>query len=141
MNGAVEILLREREAASEQMRALRARVRDLDSAIALIQGQPAPVRAAKGEGGVNTKVLQVVVEAGEAGITPNEIATSLTNAGRQTSVASVSSALSRLKGDAKVTNQSGRWFAENETAVETDDVSVVTSAANGWDELDDDTPF
>lgn len=111
MDGAVEILKREREAAQEQIRVLRARLRDLDAAIGLLEGQPAATRAGRSEGDLKPRVLQVLQDRPQEGSSPKEIATALTAAGRVTSDASVSSTLSRLKADGKVRNQHGTWFA------------------------------
>lgn len=111
MNGAVEILKREREAAAEEIRALRARLRDLDAAIGCLEGQAVTAKSGKSEGDLKPKVLAVLHDRLQAGCSPKQIAIVLTAGGRPTSDASVSSTLSRLKGEGKVRNQHGIWFA------------------------------
>jgi hypothetical protein len=139
MNEAVEILRRERLQAQEQMKVLRARIRDLDSAISLLDASAAN-ESQKPQGDLKQKVLAYLTDlSGSDGATPNEIAVALTTAGRSTSDQSVSSTLSRLKGEGKVRNSSGRWFAANEF---TDSQSESSSTINA-DDFDDleDIPF
>ena len=117
MNGAVEILKRERDAAADQVRTLRARIRELEAAICLLEGQvglPKP----KSDGDLKTRVEAIVRDANPPGISPKEISEKLTSSGRVTSEASVSSTLSRLKADKRVANQHGTWFAAKEAASE-----------------------
>jgi hypothetical protein len=117
MNIAIEVLRRERDQAKEQMAALKVRVRELESAISLIEGS-AGIDAQKGrhDGELKDRVLDLIVAAGPDGCTPRAIAGKLTAAGRPTSDASVSSTLSRLKGDGKVHNERGLWFAAQPSA-------------------------
>lgn len=140
MNGAVQILIRERTQAQEQVKALRARIRDLDSAILLLDASAANA-SQRPQGDLKQKVLAHLSDL-SAGATPRDIASALTAAGRQTSDQSVSSTLSRLKGEGKVRNSSGHWFAANEAA---DSQSGESSPAAGvsaddFDDLDD-IPF
>jgi hypothetical protein len=143
MNGALEILRRERDEAAEQIRVLRTRIRDLESAIGVLEGQPVASRQGRGAGDLKISVLNKLKEAGAEGGTPKELADGFTREGRPTSDASVSSTLSRLKGETKVINRNGRWFAANAPS----DSQAPVQAGNPlsrvphWDEVDDDTPF
>lgn len=143
MNGALEILRRERDEAAEQIRVLRYRIKDLDSAISVLEGQPIPSRQGRGSGDLKLSVLKKLKEAGATGGTPKELADALTREGRQTSDASVSSTLSRLKGESKVINRSGRWFAASDEAdsQESDSWSRGSSYSTTLDDLDEDVPF
>lgn len=139
MLGALEILKRERDEASENIRTLRTRIKDLDQAIAILEGQPAAGRAGKPSGDLKLIVLNQLRGAGSFGATPKEIATSLTNEGRQTSDATVSSVLSRLKGEAKVANFGGRWTLASQREEDTQ-ANPSKQDASEW-EFDDDSPF
>jgi hypothetical protein len=140
MNGALEILKRERDDASEQIRLLRTRIRDLDSAIAVLEGQPAISRGGRPAGDFKASVLKKVRDAGSAGATPKELADSFTREGRQTSDASVSSTLSRLKGESLVSNRNGRWFAASSDS-SPDSIESLSEVPAGWDEFDEEVPF
>ncbi|HEX8580453.1 MAG TPA: hypothetical protein VF655_12790 [Allosphingosinicella sp.] len=143
MNGALEILRREREDAAEQIRALRLRIRDLDAAISVLEDQPLATKPGRSGGDLKSTVLKQLLEDFSGGGTPKELADALTRQGRATSDASVSSTLSRLKGESKVINRNGRWFAANRPAdaflSESADPDFGHSA--GWDDLDEEVPF
>jgi hypothetical protein len=143
MNGALEILRRERDDAAEQIRILRTRIRDLESAIGVLEGQPIAGRQGRGTGDLKVNVLNKLKEAGTEGGTPKELADAFTREGRPTSDASVSSTLSRLKGESKVINRNGRWFAASappDPQTERSEAENLGLAPN-WDEIDDDVPF
>ena len=115
MIGAVEILKRERDAAADEMRTLRARIRDLEAAIEVLGAQSGMPKL-KPEGDLKPRVEAILKSAGSDGTSPRDIASQLTKSGRTTSDASVSSTLSRLKAEGRVTNRHGTWFYTNETA-------------------------
>lgn len=139
MNGALEILKRERDDAVEQIRTLRGRIRDLESAISVLEAQPTAPRAGRNSADLKTGVLAKLGQFGEHGATPRELADVFTQEGRATSDASVSSTLSRLKADGKVLNQGGRWFAADK-AQPAAGSSLPPPPASSWEE-DDDVPF
>ena len=141
MNGAVEILMRERAQAQEQLKVLRARIRDLDSAISLLDASAANA-SPRPQGDLKQKVLAHLRDLHGSGATPSQIASALTSAGRQTSDQSVSSTLSRLKGEGKVRNSSGHWFAANE-AIDSQPGESFSSAQVSADDFEDldDIPF
>ncbi len=152
MNIAVEVLRRERDQAKEQMAALKARVRELDSAIALIEGASASAPHKPGaDGDLKDRVLELIGACGSNGATPRAIAAQLTSSGRTTSDASVSSTLSRLKSDGKVYNDRGLWFAASveRQAPQAADVMParhVDDPGPQWDDMEDmedtgDVPF
>jgi hypothetical protein len=146
MNGALEILRRERDDAAEQIRLLRVRIKDLDAAISLLEGQPASAKNGRATGDLKLSVLKKLDEAGIAGGTPKELADKLTSEGRQTSDASVSSTLSRLKAESKVANRNGRWFAVNGLSDSQNGESKSPDKDGfdpfgGWDDSDEDIPF
>lgn len=140
MIGALDILKRERDQAGEQIRSLRSRIRDLDTAIQILEGHPAPSRAGRAPGDLKQGVINRITELGTVGGTPKEIADSLTEGGRATSDASVSSTLSRLKAESLVTNRGGRWFAAN---VESTGATESTDDGDDpdWYDLEDEAPF
>jgi hypothetical protein len=141
MNGAVEILRRERLQAQEQVKVLRARIRDLDSAIALLDAS-ATNESQRPQGDLKHKVLAYLSELSGRGATPNEIASALTAAGRNTSDQSVSSTLSRLKAEGRVRNASGNWFAANDIGDSQSEEPTRTTevSPDDFDDLDD-IPF
>jgi hypothetical protein len=141
VNGAVEILMRERAQAQEQVKVLRARIRDLDSAISLLDASAANA-SRRSQGDLKQKVLAHLHELGGSGATPKEIASAITSAGRQTSDQSVSSTLSRLKSEGKVRNSSGQWFAANEQIDSQSGESFYAASVSPDDFEDlDDIPF
>jgi hypothetical protein len=147
MNEALEILRRERTGALEQIRVMRVRIRDLESAINVLEGQPAqslPTGRVTGE--FKSSILTKLQNLGAVGSSPKELAEAFISEGRITSDASVSSTLSRLKGESVVINRHGRWFAVNlavDSAVEADlnadDVHDVDEDPEAWIESDDDS--
>jgi hypothetical protein len=141
VNGAVEILMRERAQAQEQVKVLRARIRDLDSAISLLDASAANA-SQRPQGDLKQKVLAHLRELDGSGATPKEIASAITSAGRQTSDQYVSSTLSRLKGEGKVRNSSGQWFAANEHADSQsgESFSATSVSPDDFEDLDD-IPF
>lgn len=145
MNGALDILKRERDDSAEQIRVLRARIKDLDSAIGILEGQPVSTGNRRSSGDLKGRVLSKLEELGNTGGTPRELAESLTHDGRQTSDASVSSTLSRLKGESKVANRNGRWFVANPSANRADAVTegwdIPPNTPPEWGEIDDEPPF
>lgn len=142
VNSALEILRRERDDASEQIRSLKVRIRDLESAINILEGQPAPAFKGRGGGDLKQMVLLKLGEFGPDGGTPKELAERLTQQGRPTSDASISSTLSRLKAESKVANQGGRWFPIVVPLSDAGSDSPMAPNPTKWDDdLDDDTPF
>jgi hypothetical protein len=141
VNGAVEILVRERAQAQEQVKALRARIRDLDSAISLLDASAANA-SHRPQGDLKQKVLAHLSGLDGRGATPKEIAAAITSAGRQTSDQSVSSTLSRLKGEGRVRNSSGEWFAANEPddSQSAESFSGTGVSADDFEDLDN-IPF
>ena len=85
MNGALDILKRERDDAAEQIRTLRGRIRDLEAAIGILEGHPAPAKANRATGDLKQSVMAKLADFGSDGGTPKEIAEALTQHGRATS--------------------------------------------------------
>lgn len=139
MNGALEILRRERDEATDQIRTLRLRIKDLETAIAVLEGQPIHAKNPRSAGDLKLSVLGKLEELGTKGATPKELADAFTADGRSTTDASVSSTLSRLKSDLKVVNRSGRWFATSNGSAEP--TKGASETKKPWDDDDDDTPF
>lgn len=140
MNGAVDILKRERDEAVEQVRMLRARIRDVEAAIAVLEGQPAPVRAGRSSANIKQSVLSLLNDEGETGATPRELTEALMRMGHSTSEPSVSSTLSRLKGEAKVNNRGGKWFAASAVSAQAA-TQQPTAGSSEWDDFDHDVPL
>lgn len=155
MNSALEILRRERDAFAEQAKALRVRIKELDAAIALLgERSSAPKVVQKGDADLNTLVTDILTGAGTVGLVAKDITVALGKMGRETTDASVSSVLSRLKGKSKVRNDSsGRWFAvseEPENSEDADDLmdddpfgapSPASHSGVPFDDLDEEIPF
>lgn len=145
MHSAIEILRRERESAADEAKALRMRVKQLDAAIELLEGSAAAKATVKAEGDVKTLVMDALIGAGKDGMFAKDIATLLTEGGRKTSEASVSSTLSRLKAVQKVFNEKGMWFAASgalnlEVRDEYDEL-IVPNPPPYDDDLDPDIGF
>ena len=137
MNGALEILKRERDEASDQIRVLRVRIRDLEAAIAVLEVHPTQGRSGKPTGDLKQGVLNQLDAFGERGGTPKEISDALGQLGRPTSEPSISSTLSRLKNESKVVNRGGRWFAASVQEAP----SPLAKTTQWDDDLDEDVPF
>lgn len=136
MNSAIDILRREREAAAEEAKGLRVRIKELDAAIALLDAQATQQKSGpKGDGDLNSQVLDILAKE-SAGLIAKDIAAKLTQGGRPTGDASVSSTLSRLKSDGKVRNDRGVWFVVNEAP--TDDWA---NPSEDWGDSDNDIAF
>lgn len=132
MNSALEILRREREAAADEAKALRVRIKELDAAITMLEQGVLTKPAAKGDGDLSTLVLDVLTDAGSSGMLAKAVAGTLTEQGRKTSDASVSSTLSRLKSDGKVRNDRGLWFAVADSDEEEEEIDWA-SLPPGWE--------
>lgn len=142
VNSALEILRRERDEAAEQIRLMRTRIRDLDAAISVLGGQPILSKTGRSPGDFKLSVLKKLTELGDRGVTPKELADDFVREGRLTTDASVSSTLSRLKGEMKVVNRNGRWFAANPHDALVGNQSAETSENfSDFDDLDSDAPF
>ncbi len=136
VNIAVTVLRRERDQAKEQMAALKLRVRELEGAIALIEGNGAGAALkSPGDGDLKDRVLELIAASGSEGATPRAIAAKLTASGRSTSDASVSSTLSRLKSDGKVHNERGLWFATSADPAPSDGM------VDPLDDIEEECPF
>lgn len=112
MNTAVDILTekklqlsKELEALQERSKEIRASIRSIEEAIVALSSDGATRSISSMS--LKELVLEALKEQDE-GLTPGEIAESLTNAGRSTSSQSVSSTLSRLKGEGKVDSHPSR---------------------------------
>jgi cell division septum initiation protein DivIVA len=113
VNAALEILTRERETLSEQMRALKARVRELDDAIQVLSASASDLstsHASTSGGDLAARVIAILERYHPVGIAAKEVVGMLKNEGRPTSFASLTSTLSRLKRTGRVRNEMGHWF-------------------------------
>ena len=145
MESVVSILQRERASAqsrldelSTEARDLRQRIREIEDAISVLSGHVSAPRPLKSFGGnLQSLIMSHLASAGTAGSTARDIAAAIRADGRETSEPSVSSTLSRMKGDGEVENRQGRWFAKIEiqggVVSEPDKVEapVNTRASNG----------
>lgn len=128
MENVVAILLRERASAAErvdscaaELRELRQRMREIDDAVALLNGHaPTSKPSRSGVGELKLLVLNCVRSYGREGVTAREVAASLTSSGRETSEPSASSTLSRMKADGDVENRHGKWFSKTVEAPDAD---------------------
>jgi len=143
MDSAVEILKRERGEAVERIRALKSRVRDLDRAIDVLESQPAPGGSARLAGDLKSGITKSLAAVHPSGMTPKDIAARLAQAGRETSDASVSSTLSRLKHDGTVANKGGLWFLTDAHASSgsTDSAKNLDGQDSVSDDSDVDSPW
>jgi len=145
VNEALEILKRERDDAVDAIRALRGKIKDLNSAIAVLEGQPAVARKGRSGGDFKLSVLNKLKEFAPAGATPQDLADAMTRGGRPTKATSVSPALSRLKADAKVSNRNGQWFVTNlvtnAPAAAPNELPKSLNETSEWEDFDEDVPF
>lgn len=145
MNEALQILRRERSEAADQIRVLKTRIRGLDQAIGVLEGQPVQAAGGRAPGDFKLSVLTKLRELAALGGTAKELAEAFVIAGRTTSEASVSSTLSRLKAESLVTNRSGRWFAAKLDSDSQDTTvserELVSISSTDWDDLDEEPPF
>ena len=152
---AVAILTRERGAAVEkadslnvELRELRARIKSLDDAIVVLTGhrpEPRPTRA--GGGDLKSLVLLTLAAYGQEGVTARELAEAVSLSRPNTSEPSVSSTLSRMKGeDGTCDNRHGKWYIKvpppppQRTPEEAFGVPPPPSSSP-FDDLDDEPPF
>ena len=126
MHEAVAILKREKDVAiaradaiAVELRELRATIKTIDDAIAVLTGHrpdPKPMRVAAGE--LKSLILQTLTAYGQTGATAREIAESVSLTRSSTSEASVSSTLSRMKNeDNTCDNRQGKWYLKVVTAL------------------------
>jgi hypothetical protein len=147
MDNVVAILNRERATAMERLdaltvegRDLRQRVREIDNAVTLLNGHTPVVKPSRASaGGLQVLVLDCVKTYGADGVTAKDVAASLTVGGRETSEASVSSTLSRMKQDGGVENRNGKWFAKSQPPTRFDD-RIGGSETTTGDTAESDNP-
>jgi hypothetical protein len=143
MNNAVLILRQERDKASEQMKALRVRVKELEAAIGLLEQQsPAPAASKRPEGDMKSLVVKILEASGPTGMFIKDIVAEVVKQGRNTTEPSVASTLSRLKTDERVGNERGMWIAamhlrSNERDDDIDPFGNDPFADNGSNDDDD----
>ncbi len=137
-NPAIAAIHREREALQAQIRSLQDQLAGLDRALAILEhrsdtaaapprptrpatrgvGQPAASRRRRGSGGPRPRnqalVLEFLAEAGAAGVTVNEVLDRGSARGVPLARASISSLLSRLKRQGRVTGDGGRYVLLDE---------------------------
>jgi hypothetical protein len=147
MNSAVSILRRERDAAAEEAKALRIRIKDLDAAIAVLEQQAPPAKNDKRpDKDMKSLVIEALAAAGSEGLLLKDIVSALAANGRNSTEPSVASTLSRLKSDAKVDNDRGKWFIKGlATDVDTELPEDDDLPETHWDddpgELEDDVAW
>jgi hypothetical protein len=117
-NPAVRVLEKEREVVASEIEDMQARLkearhalRSIEDAIAMLTGAPAP--SMRSDGPTLKELILEHLTGDGPGKTPLEIANSLTAAGRETGNTTVSSILSRLKGEGAVEKRNDRWFKTN----------------------------
>ena len=150
MEYVIDVLKRERAEAEarlaaiqDEQRQLRARVRELDDALARL-GDTSPTRSSR-PGTLQDRVAALVAESSN-GTTALELAKRLTEEGRETANTTVSSILSRLRQAGRVHKNGAYWFAgstENDERNEEnpDDSGSVGGVTSSEGSFDDDIPF
>jgi hypothetical protein len=108
----VELRQRERE-----IEALRNKLKGVDAAIAAVGGQP-QAAATRRNRNVKQTVMELIVDAGQKGITAIEVVERAAIAGRQLDRPSVSSLLSRLKREGVLSFNGERYFPASSREVE-----------------------
>jgi hypothetical protein len=108
----VELRQRERE-----IEALRNKLKGVDAAIAAVGGQP-QVAATRRNRNVKQTVMDLIVDAGQKGITAIEVVERAAIVGRQLDRPSVSSLLSRLKREGVLSFNGERYFPVSSRGVE-----------------------
>lgn len=95
------------------MKLLRIRIKELDSAIALLEQQrPEIASSARPARDMKTLVVEVLEAAGPGGMSVKDIVNEIVKQGRDTKEPSVASTLSRLRNEEKVQNHRGQWIAD-----------------------------
>lgn len=112
-------LSQELEAFQDKVKDLRAAIRSIDEALTRLGGSEGLVTTS----GKSLKELVLDLLGGQdEGFTPAQIADALTQNGRPTSPQSVSSTLSRLKGEGRADSSShGVWYTKKNTSSESSD--------------------
>lgn len=108
----VELRQRERE-----IEALRNKLKGVDAAIAAVGGQP-QVAATRRNRNVKQTVMDLIVDAGQKGITAIEVVERAAIVGRQLDRPSVSSLLSRLKREGVLSFNGERYFPASSRDIE-----------------------
>lgn len=167
MDHAVQILLSQKVEISQEVEELQDRVREAKAKIKSIDEALRKLGSESSALLIGSKGLKELVEelisSQDDGLTPKEIADALTGAGRPTSSQSVSSTLSRLKGEGLAdSTSSGRWVKKKAPPPSEDDANQLgpgdgsrgqlravppegsipsgsTLSPNNWD--DDEIPF
>jgi hypothetical protein len=101
----VEIRQRERD-----LEALRNKLRGIDAAIAAVGGGSTTEPKRRNRRNVKKTAMDLIVEAGSAGVTANEIVDRASIAGRHLDRGSISSLLSRLKREGVLVFNGERYF-------------------------------
>lgn len=121
MSYAADVLSRERDQTASRLdelanevRALRARLRELDSAIELLGGSPVrtvPAVAPSARPGERLiDRIERMLEVEGPGTSPSELAARLKEGGRETSGETVSSLLNRLKKQGTAVKRGRSWY-------------------------------
>lgn len=127
-NLAIVAIRRERDELAEQIRSLQDQLAGLDRALAILEARSRPAaaprrarpRVAAAKPGRGRRrgtprprnqvlVLELLAEAGERGVTVNEVLEGGSARGMPLARASISSLLSRLKRQGRVTGDGGRY--------------------------------
>jgi hypothetical protein len=168
MDHALQILMSQKAAISleieglqDRLREAKAKIKSIDDALLRLAGDDASLLV--GSKGLKELVSELI-ETHHEGLTPKEISEKLSVAGRPTSSQSVSSTLSRLKGEGIAdSTSSGRWIKKKASPSREDDANQLgpgdgsrgqlspvppegsipsgsTLSPNNWDD-DDEIPF
>jgi hypothetical protein len=108
----VELRQRERE-----IEALRNKLKGIEASIAAVGGQP-QIEARRRNRNVKQTVMDLIVDAGQRGITAIEVVERAALAGRQLDRPSVSSLLSRLKREGVLSFNGERYFPASGREIE-----------------------
>ena len=130
-NPAIDVLQRELEETdrhisdmAEALKSAKAKQKSLADALAVLTGQPASPHTSRstGDSGPTLKeqILDFLAPDG-MGLSPSEIASLLTENGRETGNTTVSSTLSRMKKEGIVVKRGGKWFLPQSDTLQHED--------------------
>jgi hypothetical protein len=130
MNHAVQILIDQKSEISQELddlldrvRVCKAKIKSIDDALAKLSTDDSALLI--GSKGLK-ELVEELIGGQDEGLTPKEISDALTRAGRPTSSQSVSSTLSRLKGEGVAdSTPSGRWIKKKASPSHEDDANQL----------------
>lgn len=131
-------LIAQRDLLLKEMDALRNKIAGLEMAIALVGGNDEPTENSRRRSSASVKavLLDLLTEVGTTGLTAAEAVELANRRGKTLNINSVSSTLSRFKGDGAVVRDGDRYTLKEYVREPLQPVAnVVEHPASGWTRL------